>query len=62
MKSLIIEGRYDGLVTQLSNKLLGLIKSSYSAVTDPNGTFSGQKILRTSFLSHATVLAILKQK
>ena len=44
MKSLIIEGRYDGLVTQLSNKLLGLVKSSYAAVKDPAGTFAGQNI------------------
>ena len=44
MKSLIIEGRYDSLVTQLSNKLLGIVKSSYAAVEDPNGMFAGQKI------------------
>ena len=44
MKSLIVEGRYDSLVTQLSNKLLGVVKSSYAAVTDPNGMFAGQKI------------------
>ena len=48
MKSLIIEGRqqrrYDGLVTQLSNKLLSIVKSSYAAVKDPAGMFAGQKI------------------
>jgi hypothetical protein len=44
MKSLIIEGRYDSLVTQLSNKLLSIIKDSYSAIKDPNGMFAGQKI------------------
>ena len=44
MKSLIIEGRYDSLVTQLSNKLLSIVKSSYAAVKDPNGMFAGQKI------------------
>ena len=44
MKSLIVEGRYDSLVTQLSNKLLGIVKSSYAAVKDPNGMFAGQKI------------------
>ena len=36
MKSLIVEGRYDSLVTQLSNKLLSIVKSSYDAVKDPN--------------------------
>lgn len=44
MKKLIFEGRYDSLVTKLSNTLLAIIKDSYSAVTDPNGKFSGQKI------------------
>lgn len=44
MKSLIVEGRYDSLVTQLSNKLLSIVKSSYDAVKDPNGIFSGHQI------------------
>jgi hypothetical protein len=44
MKSLIIEGRYDGLVTQLSNKLLSIVKSSYSAVTDPEEIFRTKDI------------------
>ena len=44
MKSLIIEGRYDQLVSSLSNKLLSVIKDSYSSVTDPEGMFSGTKI------------------
>lgn len=44
MKSLIVEGRYDSLVTQLSNKLLSIIKASYMAVNDPAGTFSGHQI------------------
>lgn len=44
MKSLIIEGRYDGLVTQLSNKLLSIVKSSYAAANNPDGMFAGQKI------------------
>jgi len=44
MKSLIVEGRYDSLVTTLSNKLLGIVKDSYSAVTEPNGMFAGHQI------------------
>ena len=44
MKHLIIEGRYDSLVTTLSNKLLGVIKDSYVAVSDPQGKFSNDKI------------------
>ena len=44
MKSLIIEGRYDSLVTTLSNKLLQVIKDSYAATTDPDGMFAGEKI------------------
>ena len=55
MKSLIIEGRYDSLVTQLSNKLLSIVKSSYAAVTDPDGMFAGQKIY---FKQGETVLNI----
>ena len=44
LKTLIVEGRYDSLVTKLSSKLLGIIKDSYAAVSDPQGLFSGQKI------------------
>jgi hypothetical protein len=44
MKTLIIEGRYDALVTQLSNKLLKVVKDSYSAVSESNGEFAGVKI------------------
>ena len=44
MKSLIIEGRYDSLVTKLSNKLLGIIKDSFSATKDPQGRYAGEKI------------------
>ena len=43
MKQLIIEGRYDSLVTKLSNQLLSVIKSSYSSVSDPKGRFGKQK-------------------
>lgn len=44
MKHLIIEGRYDSLVTALSNKLLGIIKDSYSAASNAKGEFGGVKI------------------
>lgn len=44
MKALLIEGRYDSLVTALSNKLLGIIKDSWKSTQDPEGKFSGQKI------------------
>jgi hypothetical protein len=44
MKSLIIEGRYDSLVTTLSRKLLQVIKDSYACIQDPEGFFAGEKI------------------
>ena len=44
LKHLFLEGRYDSLVTTLSNKLLGIIKDSYSAVSDSNGKFGNVKI------------------
>ena len=44
MKALLIEGKYDSLVTTLSNKLLGIIKDSWKSTQDPEGKFSGQKI------------------
>jgi hypothetical protein len=44
MKMLINEGRYDSLVSKLSNRLLDIIKKSYSSVSNPRGVFSGQKI------------------
>jgi hypothetical protein len=44
LKTLIVEGRYDSLVTKLSNKLLGIIKDSYAATKDPEGCFAGEKI------------------
>jgi hypothetical protein len=44
LKTLIVEGRYDSLVTKLSNKLLSLIKDSYVATKDPEGRFAGEKI------------------
>jgi len=48
LKSLIIEGRYDSLVTTLSRQLLSVIKDSYSAVSNPAGEFAGQKIYFTN--------------
>ena len=44
MKQLIIEGRYDSLVTKLSNKLLGIVKNSYASTQSEDGKFSGVKI------------------
>lgn len=44
LKKLIVEGRYDSLVTSLSNKLLAITKDSWKSTQDPNGEFSGQKI------------------
>jgi len=44
MKQLFLEGRYDSLVTTLSNKLLGIIKDSYAAASDPAGRYGSVKI------------------
>lgn len=44
LKHLFLEGRYDSLVTTLSNKLLGIIKDSYSAASNPAGKFGSIKI------------------
>lgn len=44
MKALIIEGRYDSIVSELSRRLLRVVKDSYAAVTDPKGMFAGKKI------------------
>jgi len=43
MKALIVEGRYDSLVTKLSNTLLGVVKDSYSCVESEDGMFAGKK-------------------
>ena len=43
MKTLIIEGRYDSLVTKLSNKLLSIVKDSYSSTQSKDGMFAGKK-------------------
>jgi hypothetical protein len=44
IKQLFLEGRYDSLVTSLSNKLLSIIKESYSAVSDPEGRYGSVRI------------------
>jgi hypothetical protein len=44
MLPLVIEGRYDSIVTQLSRKLLTVIKQSYTSVSDPRGQYNGQQI------------------
>ena len=40
MKTIIVEGRYDSLVTKLSNTLLGIVKDSYSCVDSEDGKFA----------------------
>ena len=47
MKRLILEGRYDSLVTKLSNTLLAIIKDSYSSTQTASGEFGGKKIYYT---------------
>lgn len=47
MKRLILEGRYDSLVTQLSNKLLQIVKDSYASTQTASGEFGGKKIYYT---------------
>jgi hypothetical protein len=47
LKRLIVEGRYDSLVTKLSNKLLGIVKDSYSSTQTKDGKFAGKKIYYT---------------
>jgi hypothetical protein len=56
MKTLIIEGRYDSLVTKLSNKLLKVVKDSYAAVSEPRGEFAGRQIY---FKNNTTVPDII---
>jgi hypothetical protein len=47
MKRLILEGRYDSLVTKLSNTLLAIIKDSYASTQTASGEFGGKKIYYT---------------
>ena len=44
LKSIIVEGRYDSIVTQLSREMLSIVKDSYSAVNSSNGMYNGVKI------------------
>lgn len=44
LKKIIVEGRYDSLVTELSRKLLAVVKDSISCVQDPKGEFAGKRI------------------
>jgi len=44
LKTLVLEGRYDSLVRQLSNRMLAVIKDSYAAVSNGTGEFAGKKI------------------
>ena len=48
LKPLILEGRYDAMVTQLSRRLLQVVKDSYAAVSNPQGEFAGEKIYFTT--------------
>jgi hypothetical protein len=45
MKSILIEGRYDALVTELSRRLLKVVKDSISCTQDVDGKFAGKRIL-----------------
>jgi len=44
LESLLLEGRYDSLVRQLSNELLRTVKQSHEATKQPEGMFAGEKI------------------
>ena len=44
LSKLIVEGRYDSLTRELSNKLLQTVKDSFVATQDPAGLFAGDKI------------------
>ena len=44
LKRLIIEGRYDSIVTALSREMLNAIKSSFESTKTKNGKFAGTKI------------------
>jgi hypothetical protein len=44
MKSLIVEGRYDAMVTKLSRELLAVVKDSYASTKAPDGKFAGKQI------------------
>ena len=44
LKKLIIEGRYDSIVTELSNQISSVVKDSYAAVSDAKGEFAGKHV------------------
>ena len=44
LTTLLIEGRYDSIVTNLSNKILTVFKDSLVSTTDPDGMFAGEQI------------------
>ena len=44
LKTLVLEGRYDSLVTQLSNHLMRVVKDSYESTKTDSGEFAGKKI------------------
>ena len=44
LKKLVIEGRYDSLVTSLSREMLLAIKDSFTSTKDPNGLWNDRKI------------------
>ena len=59
LKKIIVEGRYDSLVTELSRKMLTIIKDSNAAVNDPTGTFAGETIY---YKSNETVPPIVSDE
>ena len=44
LSKLIVEGRYDSLTRELSNKLLQTVKDSFACTQDPNGMYAGDKL------------------
>ena len=44
LSKLIVEGRYDSLTRELSNKLLQTVKDSFVCTQDPNGLYAGDKL------------------
>ena len=47
MKTLIVEGRYDALVTKLSNTIMRIVKDSFASTKSDSGEFAGTKIYYT---------------
>lgn len=44
LSKLLVEGRYDALVTTLARQLLAVVKDSYSSTQSANGEFAGQQV------------------